>query len=149
MLNTMIQFKTEVKTEIKSLREDLTSLSDSVSNLSICLQDHKKQTETELADFQKNFKTTQSNHTSQLKKIQDDVTCLKIIYGPYICGGTGGWRRVAYLDMTNSNTTCPSGWKLTGYSKRTCGRATDGTNTRDSATFPVRGREYSRICGRI
>ena len=51
--------------------------------------------------------------------------------------------------MTDPSTTCPSGWKLTGYSKRTCGRATDGTNTRDSATFPVRGGEYSRVCGRI
>ena len=50
--------------------------------------------------------------------------------------------------MTDPSTTCPSGWKLTGYSKRTCGRATDGTNTCDSATFPVRG-EYTRICGRI
>ena len=67
----------------------------------------------------------------------------------HTCGGTGGWRRVVYLDMTNPSTTCPSGWKLTGYSKRTCGRATDGRHTCDSATFPVIGGEYSRICGRI
>ena len=39
----------------------------------------------------------------------------------HICGGTGGWRRVAYLDMTDPNTDCPSGWQLnTMHPKRTC-----------------------------
>ena len=98
------------------------------------------------------FRTTPNlldNLTYQLEKIQVDVMYLKIIHGPYTCGGTGGWRRVVYLDMTDPNTTCPSGWKLTGYSKRTCGRDTDGTNTCYSATFPVREGEYTRICGMI
>ena len=27
------------------------------------------------------------------------------------------------MDMTDPNTNCPSGWQLTGYSKKTCGRA--------------------------
>ena len=27
----------------------------------------------------------------------------------HTCGGTGGWRRVVYLDMTDPNTNCPSG----------------------------------------
>ena len=87
----------------------------------------------------------QNNITHQLEKIQDDVLFIR---GPYTCGGTGGWRRCIYLDMTDPSTTCPSGWKLTEYSKRTCGRATDGYNCA-SATFPVRGGEYNRICGRI
>ena len=87
------------------------------------------------------------NITHQLEKIQDDVT---YIHGElsYTCGGTGGWSRVVYLDMTDPSTTCPSGWNMTEYSKITCGRATDGTSTCDSATFPVRG-EYDRICGHI
>ena len=67
----------------------------------------------------------------------------------YTCGGTGGWRRVVYLDMTDPNTNCPSGWQLTGYSKRTCGRTTDEWSTCDSVFFPVSGREYSQVCGRI
>ena len=49
--------------------------------------------------------------------------------------------------MTDPNTTCPSGWKLTGYSKRTCGKT--GTRHCDSTTFLVPGGAYSRICGRI
>ena len=180
----MIGFRAEVKNDINSLREDLNVMNDSVSNLSVCLQEHKEQTETELADLQTSLASTQNNHTrllnikmdsleeclsehkeqvtgklnalqtsqanhsSQLEKIQDGVAYLKIIHGPYTCGGTGGWRRVAYLNMTDPSTTCPSGWKLTGYPKRTCGRATD-SNTCDSATFPVRGGEYNKICGKV
>ena len=99
----------------------------------------------ECSELNQNLK---DNLTHQLEKIQHDVT---YIHGElsYTCGGTGGWRRVVYLDMTDPSTTCPSGWNMTGYSKRTCGRATDGTNTSDSATFRVRGGEYTRICGRI
>ena len=231
-----MQFRDEVNNRISSLRENLTSLNDGISNLIIAisnvnkaLQEHKNQTEIELADLHTSLASTQANHTNILKtkidsleeclfehkeqvtdklnalqsslnsthykldslttttahlssdhqQIQSnisDVECLEtnqslelhqnlqdkltqqlekiqvdvnFILEQHRCGGTGGWRRVVYLDMTNPSTTCPSGWKLTGYSKRTCGRATDGTNTRDSATFPVRGGEYSRICGKI
>ena len=65
------------------------------------------------------------------------------------CGGTWGWRRAVYLDMTDPNTNCPSGWQLTGYSKRTCGRASTGSRICDSVFFPVSGGPYSQVCGRI
>ena len=65
------------------------------------------------------------------------------------CGGTWGWRRAVYLDMTDPNTNCPSGWQLTGYSKRTCGRASSSGRSRDSVFFPVSGGPYSQVCGRI
>ena len=56
---------------------------------------------------------------------------------------------MVYLDMADSSTTCPSGWQLTGYSKRTCGRVITGPRTCNSATFPVSGGEYTRVCGRV
>ena len=149
MYGNMIEFRVEIKNAIKSLREDLNALNENVSEINTCLQEHKKKTEIELADLQTSLNSAHSkgdNLTDQLEKIQDDVTN---ILGPYSCGGTGGWRRVVCLDMTDPSTTCPSGWNMTGYSKRTCGRATDGANTCDSGTFPVRGGGYSRICGRI
>lgn len=83
------------------------------------------------------------NITHQLKNMQGDIT------NSYTCGNTGGWRRVVYLDMTDSSSTCPTGWNMTEYSKRTCGRASTGSHTCDSVTFPVSGGEYSRVCGRI
>ena len=73
----------------------------------------------------------------------------QINLGVHTCGGTGGWRRAVYLDMTDPNTDCPFGWRETGYSKRTCGRASAGYKTCDSVTFPVSGGEYRQVCVRI
>ena len=80
-----------------------------------------------------------TNITKQLKKSHEELgSC-----------GDEGWRRVAYLDMTNHNTTCPSGWQLTGHSKITCGKVSTRDLTCDSVFFPVSGRAYTRVCGRV
>ena len=92
------------------------------------------------------YQNLQNSLSHQLVSISNKVDT---VYAQYLCGGTGGWRRVVYLDMTDNSTTCPSGWQLTGYSKRTCGRVSTGYNTCDSATFPVSGGEYTRMCSRI
>ena len=219
-------FRTQIESDVKSLKSDLTSLNesvmselnniqtshakhthqfndklnsldsqlkavdanlnDSVSNLSMCLQEHKQQTATELSHLQTSLTSTHSkldtltnttacdnqqiidnvpdgkcmdrvqhlqlhqslldSLTRQLGRINDDVTFIR---GPYTCGGTGGWRRVVYLDMTDPCTDCPCGWQLTEYSKRTCGKNSTGGRTCDSAIFPVSGGPYKKICGRI
>ena len=36
------------------------------------------------------------------------------------------WRRVVYLNMTDSSSECPSGWQLTFLFRRTCGRVSSG-----------------------
>ena len=42
----------------------------------------------------------------------------------YTCNGTPGWRRVAFINMTDTSYDCPTGLNLTSYySKRTCGRS--------------------------
>ena len=65
------------------------------------------------------------------------------------CGGEG-WRHVVYLDMTDPNTTCPSGWRYNpGYPRRTCGKVSTSRLTCDSVFFPVTGGAYTRVCGRI
>ena len=83
---------------------------------------------------------------SQLMEINQNLLHHTLLYK---CGGTVGWRRAVYLDMKNPYTHCPSGWNLTDYSKRTCGRASTGRNTCDSVFFPVSGGPYSQVCGRI
>ena len=65
------------------------------------------------------------------------------------CGGTGGWRRVAFLNMTDPSHVCPAGLNLTTYSRRTCGRAHSGYYSCSSTTFSVGGSQYSRVCGRV
>ena len=63
------------------------------------------------------------------------------------CGGPG-WRRVVFLNMTNPSHVCPTGLRLTTYSRRTCGQAHSGTGRCSSTTFSVGGSQYSRVCGR-
>ena len=63
------------------------------------------------------------------------------------CGGPG-WRKVAFIDMTNTSQDCPQGLNLTGYSKRSCGRTHTNEQACSSVTFPVGGGQYSRVCGR-
>ena len=139
-----------LQTSLNSTNSKLDSLTATASQLS---SDHQE-IQTNISDVQC-MDTQQSlqlhenlynNFTQQLEKIQNDVTFIR---NEHICGGTGGWRHVVYLDMTDPHTTCPSGWNMTGYSKRTCGRISPGVRTCDSATFPVSGGEYSRVCGRI
>ena len=64
------------------------------------------------------------------------------------CGGTGGWRRVVFLNMTDTSHVCPTGLNLTTYSRRTCGRAHSWRYNCSSTTFSVGGSQYSQVCGR-
>ena len=63
------------------------------------------------------------------------------------CGGPG-WRRVVFLNMTNTSHVCPAGLNLTSYSKRTCGRAHSSSHNCSSTAFSVGDSQYSRVCGR-
>ena len=65
------------------------------------------------------------------------------------CGGiTGGWMRVAKLNMTNSSHTCPAGLKLLTTPKRLCAMNIDGGGC-SSATFNLHGIRYTHVCGKI
>ena len=64
------------------------------------------------------------------------------------CSGPG-WRRVAFINMTDANYNCPTGLKLTSYSKRTCGTSHTTLGGCSSTTFSVGGLPYSYVCGRI
>ena len=70
-------------------------------------------------------------------------------YGACGCGGTG-WRRAAYLNMSDPTQTCPQAWELISTPRRSCARPSDaGFRTCYSAMFPIQGIQYSQICGRI
>ena len=129
-----------LREDTSSLKRDLSSLNDSMNRISDNVEEHDNHVTTELMELDQNL---QQNFTLQLEN------SLGYIYPVYTCGGTGGWRRVVYLNFTDPNTPCPSGWQLTGHSKRTCGRVSTGLFTCDSVTFPVSGGDYTRVCGRI
>ena len=156
-LDSNMQSSQETHTQqINALNSKLDTLTATTSQLST---DHQN-LQTDISDVEctdseeslELYQNLQNNLTHQLESISNkvDTVCDSLEHiVVYTCGGTGGWRRAVYLDMTDNSTTCPSGWQLTGYSKRTCGRVSNGVYTCDSATFPVSGGEYTRVCGRI
>ena len=83
---------------------------------------------------------------------------LKTVVNPYLddkygimideCGGPG-WRRIAYLDMNNTDSQCPSEWRLHTDRVRGCGRNHTALYTCDSVYLRNNGLSYSRVCGRI
>ena len=70
-------------------------------------------------------------------------------HGACSCGGYG-WRRAAYLNMSDPTQTCPPDWELITTPRRSCVRPSNaGRRTCYSATFPTQGIQYSQVCGRI
>ena len=68
------------------------------------------------------------------------------------CGGvTGGWVKVAELDMTNSSHQCPSGLRQRNDSNiRTCVKIEDQAGCSSPSNFIINlNIQYSMVCGRI
>ena len=66
------------------------------------------------------------------------------------CGDiTGGWMRVAYIDVTDASNGCPRGLNHTvRSSKRVCSRSHTVFDRSSSVTFPTHGVPYTKVCGR-
>ena len=63
------------------------------------------------------------------------------------CGGPG-WRRVAYLNMSDLSQQCPSVWQEITTPHRVCGRRSTGGSC-EGLTYPTGSEQYDRVCGRI
>ena len=65
------------------------------------------------------------------------------------CGGSG-WRRVAFLNMTDPTQQCPDSWReYSQDSVRACGRQESDIGSCSSVDYSPDGLEYTYICGRI
>ena len=147
-LNTSLsQHQLQTTAELAHLKTSLNSKLASLMATAAQLSSDHQEIQTNISDVQcmDTQQSVQDNLTHQLETIKDCIESAPV----YSCGGTGGWRRVVNLDMTDPSSNCPSGWTVTGLSRSTCGRISTGSRTCDSATFPVSGGEYSRVCGRI
>ena len=80
-----------------------------------------------------------NNGTMQPVKVYCDMD-------QHCCNSTGGWVRVANIDMTDPNQQCPPRFNL-----RTDFRSCDKSDTRSctSITFPSHSIEYRQVCGQI
>ena len=127
---------TRIETELVDINSKLDSLDSKQDGLNMTVM-------TVNSELEHNVLT---NVTKELKKTADYIVEQ---FPPYECGGTGGWRRVVYLNMTDPNTNCPSGWQLTSHSNTTCGRVSTSRLSCDSVFFPVSGGDYTSVCGSI
>jgi len=159
-LESLTQKAEQTQQQLDSLTGDLETICSKLESLTATTT----QLSTDLQEVQtsiSNIACSDSEETSQLiQNLQDDITTQltgidskvdTLFDQRFTCGGTGGWRRAVYLDLSDETTPCPNGWELTSSSPRTCGRSF-GSNLLPvchSATFPVSGGEYNRVCGRI
>ena len=68
----------------------------------------------------------------------------------YQCGGSFGWTRIAYLNMSDSAQNCPSPWaEFTSGGKRVCFRSSSSGASCDSVMYSNSQQEYSQVCGHI
>ena len=67
-----------------------------------------------------------------------------------VCGGDGGWTRIAYYDIA-AGDDCPSGLFTYGRDgKKLCDRNQDRSGGRcDSTFFSTHGISYGQVCGRV
>ena len=79
-----------------------------------------------------NVPTTGTHQNCLSHNVTESIKeALKTVVNPYLddkyrimtdeCGGPG-WRRIAYLDMNNTVSQCPSEWRLHTDRVRGCGR---------------------------
>ena len=66
----------------------------------------------------------------------------------YSCGGSTGWRRVAYLNMSDPSQQCPSVWQEITTPHRVCGRRSSSAGC-EGLTYSTGSEQYDQVCGRI
>ena len=68
----------------------------------------------------------------------------------FSCGGSFGWRRVAYLNMSDPSQQCPSVWREYTTPHRVCGRrSTSSSGSCEGLTYSTGSEQYNQVCGRI
>ena len=78
-----------------------------------------------------------------------DEECIQQVYcdmEAWHCGVKGGWMRVAYIDMNQTEAECPSPFRLVTSPRRFCGRPGSGCS---SKTFSTHNISYNKVCGQV
>ena len=66
----------------------------------------------------------------------------------FLCDGSTGWRRVAYLNMSDPSQQCPSVWQEITTPHRVCGRRYNRASC-EGLTYTTGSEQYDQVCGRI
>ena len=87
---------------------------------------------------------------SEIKNATQSLLVEKVIplLQNYSCGGSAGWRRVAYLNMSDPSQQCPSVWQEITTPHRVCGRRSASASC-EGLTYSTGSEQYDQVCGRI
>ena len=77
--------------------------------------------------------------------LRESVT---LLLQSYSCDGSTGWRRVAYLNMSDPSQQCPSVWQEITTPHRVCGRRSTSASC-EGLTYSTGSEQYDQVCGRI
>ena len=83
--------------------------------------------------------------TATRRLLRESVVPLLQVFS---CGGSTGWRRVAYLNMSAPSQHCPSVWQEITTPHRVCGRRSTGPSC-EGLNYATGGEQYDQVCGRI
>ena len=84
--------------------------------------------------------------TATLSLLQESIVPL---LQNFSCSGSTGWRRVAYLDMSDPSQRCPSVWQEITTPFRVCGRKSRSRGSCEGLLYTTRSVQYNQLCGRI
>ena len=90
------------------------------------------------------------NGTQRLLRVSV-IPLLRVNSTGYSCGGSTGWRRVAYLNMSDPSQQCPSVWREITTPHRTCGRRSTAfsAGSCEGVNYTTGNEQYNQVCGRI
>ena len=90
------------------------------------------------------------SHAASIQTVSDNLQTLTdfLSLRPISACGPGNWRRVAYINMTDSSQQCPSAWREYSTPVRSCGRPVTSSASCPSTIFETYGLTYNRVCGR-
>jgi len=89
---------------------------------------------------------------AQRERVRNEVmnatrSLLQELPPSFYCGGTG-WRRIAYLNMSDPSQQCPSAWREIPTPHRVYGRRSSGSGC-EGLNYITGSGQYNQVCGRI
>ena len=120
---------------------DIDNLNQQYEDLSSMMQQLQAELSTVKTD-QDLLKTSVANNSADIQDIIEHIE--------HPCGSSG-WTRIAYLDMSRADATCPTEFMLYNASgKLACGRLTSSISSCNSIIFPIpQDLSYSSVCGKV
>ena len=85
--------------------------------------------------------------SATLRLLRESV--VPLLQKRFSCGESTGWKRVAYLNMSNHSQQCPSVWREYTTPHRVCGRKSNSSGSCEGLTYSTGSTQYDQVCGRI